>query len=136
EEGPLGHDRWPPSEMGPVREAELLASLALLGVDEHLWLDYRDGTCADVDLEEGTRRVQEIIEDIRPRSVFSFGPDGMTGHPDHKSVSAWTAEAFARSAPTGSRLYHATMLPDWVERFAPRFQPLNVFIEPGNPPTT
>ena len=136
EEGSLDHDRWPPSEMGRVREAELLASLAVLGVDEHIWLDYRDGTCAGVDPEEGIRRVQAIIEDVRPRSVFTFGPDGMTGHPDHRSVSAWTGEAFARAAAPGSRLYHATMPPDWVERFAPRFEPFNVFMEPGTPPST
>src|SRR6266540_5852515 len=136
EEGSMDEERWPTAKLGRVREAELMRSLEILGVADHRWLDYHDGTCASVDLNEGNGRIQALIEEVEPRSVFTFGPDGMTGHPDHRSVSAWTGEAFARAAAPGSRLYHATMPPDWVERFAPRFEPFNVFMDPGTPPTT
>src|SRR5439155_10948723 len=53
EEGSWDEDRWPSSEMGKVREQELMASLEVLGVTEHLWLDYYDGTCAGVEHSEG-----------------------------------------------------------------------------------
>src|SRR5439155_3823374 len=87
EEGSWDEERWPTSEMGKVREAELMQSLGILGVNEHHWLDYNDGTCDQVPFEEGVGRVKAIMVDVQPRSVFTFGPDGMTGHPDHKSVS-------------------------------------------------
>src|SRR5712691_5051188 len=89
EEGSFDEELWPSERMGAVREAELLRSLEVLGVREHIWLDYRDGTCAKVDPDEGRARVQAIMRDVRPDSVFTFGPDGMTGHADHKAVCAW-----------------------------------------------
>ena len=39
---------WPPARLARVREAELEASLAAVGVREHHWLDYPDGACATV----------------------------------------------------------------------------------------
>jgi LmbE family N-acetylglucosaminyl deacetylase len=136
EEGSWDEHRWPTSEMGKVREAEMMASLGVLGVTEHHWLDYYDGTCADVPFEEGVGRVRSILEDVKPRSVLTFGPDGMTGHADHKAVCAWTTEAFARAAPLGASLYYATMTPEWAEEFVPRFNQFNVFMEAGTPPVT
>ena len=52
EEGSWDEERWPTATLGAVREAELMRSLEILGVTEHRWLDYSDGTCADVDHEE------------------------------------------------------------------------------------
>jgi LmbE family N-acetylglucosaminyl deacetylase len=136
EEGSFDEERWPTSEMGRVREAELMESLAILGVTEHHWFDYYDGTCDQVPFEEGVHRTQAIMASVAPRSVFTFGPDGMTGHTDHKSVSAWTTEAFRRVAPEGAHLYYATMTPEWAEEFVPRFNQFNVFMEEGTPPVT
>jgi len=136
EEGSWDEERWPPADLGKVREAELMAGLAVLGVKEHMWLDYRDGTCDAVDPSEGTARVQTIIEDVRPDSILTFGPDGMTGHPDHKAVCAWTTEAFHRAGPAGARLYYATQTPEWAATFAPVMNRFNVFMEPGTPPQT
>ena len=134
--GSWDEERWPPATLGAVREQELLASMAILGVTEHHWLGYGDGACGDVDLEEGVARVRAMVDEIRPRTVLTFGPDGMTGHLDHKSVSAWTTEALVRSGQTQARLFYATVTPEWVERFAPRFEPFHVFMEPGTPPIT
>jgi LmbE family N-acetylglucosaminyl deacetylase len=136
EEGSWDEERWPTAEMGKVREAELMASLNTLGVREHHWLDYYDGTCARVPREEGVARVRAIMDDIRPRSVFTFGPDGMTGHDDHKSVCSWTTEAFHAVAHSGARLYYATTTPEWAEEFVPELNRFNVFMEEGTPPVT
>jgi len=43
---------------------------------------------------------------VRPRTVVSFGPDGFTGHPDHRAVSAWVDLALARASVV-PRLLHA-----------------------------
>jgi len=136
EEGSWDEERWPTSGMGKVREAELMASLHALGVTEHHWLDYYDGTCNRVPLEEGVERVRAVLEAVRPRAVFTFGPDGMTGHADHKAVCAWATEAFDRAALAGSRLYYATQTPEWAEEFVARLNQFNVFMEPGTPPVT
>lgn len=134
EEGSWDEDRWPSDRMGEIREAELLRSLEILGVGEHHWLDYRDGTCAEVDPEEALGKLVPIVEEVRPDAVLTFGPEGMTGHGDHKVVSRWAGEAFRRASKPGSRLYHAVYTQDWVDRFASRFQEFNLFLEQGTPP--
>ncbi len=136
EEGSWDEERWPTATMGEVREGELLRSLAALGVTEHNWLDYYDGTCAQVPKDEGVARVRTFLQEVRPAVVLTFGPDGMTGHDDHKSVCAWTTEAFQSAAPEGSRLYYATQTPEWAEEFVPVMNRFNVFMEDGTPPVT
>ncbi len=135
EQGSFDEERWPTATMGTVREAELTRCLEILGVKDHRWLDYYDGTCASVDHAEGVARIRAIIEDVRPDSVFTFGPDGMTDHDDHKAVSAWTTNAFHAAAKPGAKLYYATTTPEWAEKYVPVFNKFNVFA-PGFPPTT
>ena len=66
---------------------------------------------------EAVERLCAVLDRVRPDTVVTFGPDGLTGHDDHRTVSAWTAAAFDRAAPPGSRLLHATL----AERRAPRW---------------
>jgi LmbE family N-acetylglucosaminyl deacetylase len=136
EEGSWDEERWPTAEMGKVRDAELMESLRITGVTEHHWLDYRDATCADVPEDEAVDRVAELMESVAPDSVLTFGPDGMTDHPDHKAVSAWTTIAFSRAAKPGAKLYYATTTPEWAERFVPVMNRFNVFMSPDTPPVT
>lgn len=135
EGGSWDEERWPSATMGEVRAAELMESLRLLGVKEHHWLDYVDGTCHEVPFDEGVAKVQAILEEVNPDSVFSFGPDGMTGHKDHQATCAWAAEAFRRAAKPGAKLYHATTTQAWADVFVPRMNKFHVFAE-GYPPVT
>jgi LmbE family N-acetylglucosaminyl deacetylase len=132
--GSWDEERWPAESMAEVRESELKASLDALGVTEHIWLDYDDSACRDVPLEEAAERVAAIMKDVEPESVLTFGPEGMTGHPDHEAVSRWTSEAFHRAAKPGSRLYHATKTPEYLERMGPVLGP--VVFAPERPPVT
>ena len=78
---------------GQVRTVELEEALEVLGVSEHHWLDYPDGGCADVDTDEAVARIRSIVDEVRPDTVLTFGPDGITGHPDHQTVGAWADRA-------------------------------------------
>jgi LmbE family N-acetylglucosaminyl deacetylase len=98
------------------RERELRASLAELGVDDVRVLDYRDGECDLVDNEAAVAGITEQIDALRPDMVITFGPDGITGHRDHRIVSAWVTEA-SRRVGHGELLY-ATMTDEFVARNA------------------
>lgn len=135
EKGSWDEERWPSATMGQVRQAELERCLEILGVTEHRWLGYLDAECADVSLDEGIARAVSLIDEVAPDTVLTFGPDGMTDHPDHKAVSAWTTAAFGRAAKPGARLMYATQTPEWAERFVPILNRFNVFA-PGTPPVT
>ena len=136
EEGSWDEERWPTAKMGEVRDAELMESLNILGVTEHHWLDYYDATCADVPEAEAVAKVEAIMREVDPDSVFSFGPEGMTDHPDHKATCAWTTKAFERAAKPGAKLYYATTTPEWAAEFVPRMNKFNVFMSPDVPPVT
>jgi LmbE family N-acetylglucosaminyl deacetylase len=98
---------WPPERLAAERVGELERSLGILGVAEHQWLGYPDGGCADVPSADAVSRLGRLIEEVAPDTVVTFGPDGFTGHPDHRTVSAWTSAAFECAASPGSRLLHS-----------------------------
>ena len=135
EGGSLDEEKWPSATMGQVREQELLRSLAVLGVTEHLWLDL-----PDVDMETplpdvGAGPIRAVMEEVEPDTVLTFGPDGMTDHAGHKSVSRWATEGFHEVGKPGAKIFYATTTPDWAERWVPVYNRFNVF-RPGSPPVT
>ena len=136
EMGSPDEQRWPSgAPLAAVRTAEMEAALAILGVTEHHWLDYPDGGCAAVDQDEAVRRVAAVMEEVRPDTVLTFGPDGMTGHDDHKAASRWATEAVGSVGIPGAVLAYATKTPEWLEKFRARLDELNVFMG-AEPPRT
>ena len=95
---------WPPERLGALRRDESAAAMRILGVDDHRWLDYEDGTLAEVDPEEGVGRVAELLEEVQPDTILTFGRDGMTFHPDHMTIHAWVREAWERRGRAGRLL--------------------------------
>ena len=123
--------RWPPDRLAEIREAEMAACLAVLGVAEHHWLGYPDGGCAEVALDDGAGAVAELLEAVRPDTVLTFAPDGQTGHPDHIAVHLWTVEAVRR---TGIGTLHVVAnTPEFLEEHLAQFVALGAIV--GEPPT-
>ncbi len=101
-------EAWPPERLGPHRRAELQRALALVGVTEHQVLGLPDGGCADLPDSDVVPLIAAEIERCRPDLVLTFGPDGMTGHTDHRAVSRWTTLAW-REVGLGRLLFAMTM---------------------------
>jgi LmbE family N-acetylglucosaminyl deacetylase len=70
-----------------------------------------------------------VIEEVRPDTVVTFGPDGNTGHPDHRTVSAWATAAFDRAAAPGARLLHTVVTERWARRWKAVNERLGVFAD-------
>jgi LmbE family N-acetylglucosaminyl deacetylase len=105
--------QWPPQRLGAARRRELRESLAVLGVSELIVLGIEDGRCAHTD---ATASIGSLMRTVRPDVIVTFGPDGMTGHPDHRVVSRWTTDAWRASCP-GADLWYATVTPAWHRRW-------------------
>lgn len=101
--------------LADVRTRELENALAVLGVTEHHWLGYEDGRCADADPAPGVRRLVALLDEVRPDTVLTFGPDGFTGHPDHQAVSRWVDLALTRAAVTPMLLHAVATEEDRVD---------------------
>ena len=132
EAGTSDPDVWPPRRLARVREAELHASLAALGVTEHHLLGYVDGTLPDQDLGKAIDRVADIMAAVRPDTIITFGPDGLTGHPDHRRVSTWATVARELVAPD-ARLLYATTTARFVERWQHLHDRFDIFMDPDLP---
>ena len=117
-----------------LRERELAAARAVLGVTEQRFLGYEDGRCSEIPLGKGTRAVAAIIAAVAPDTIVTFGPDGITGHPDHLMVSAWTTAAWLASDRTATLLY-ATTTDTFADEFAALHEALEIF-PPGLPVRT
>jgi len=136
---------WPPERLAELRERELLESLALLDVQEHEWLGHRDGSLvdgaladgslADVPPEVGAAQVAALLERVRPDVVVTFGPDGMTGHSDHRAVSAWTTQAW-RDGGCRGELWYATKTPEFHQEWDEVHQRIGLWFEDATPPVT
>src|SRR5262249_25488644 len=62
--------------------------------------------------ERGAAELAVIIDEVRPDVIVTFGPDGMTGHPDHRAISAWTDIAWRLAGSRGA-LWYATLTPEF-----------------------
>jgi LmbE family N-acetylglucosaminyl deacetylase len=123
---------WPPARLAAERSAELARCLDILGVAEHHWLGYHDGQCAAVAVTDAVAGLCDLIDEVDPDTVLTFGPDGFTGHRDHQSVGAWTAAAFDKVARPGARLLQVAAGQQRSGRWKALNDRLGVF-EPGYP---
>lgn len=102
----------PEIETAQVREEELRAAAGIIGIRNVYLLGYIDGELEKSDFEEVTGRVLEIMEQVRPEVVITFGPDGISGHHDHIAIGKAATAAFERMATTGGdprKLYYVTV---------------------------
>ena len=92
--------------LGYVRELELRAAMAQLGVWDVRFLDYRDSGMAGTPENEDRRsfhqapaaeaveRIVRVMREVQPRIVLTWEPDGGYGHPDHVACHTHTVAAF------------------------------------------
>ena len=97
-----------PENLAQVRQEELRQAMTVTGVSDVRFLNYRDsgmdGTAdnshpaslSQASAEQVSARLAEIMEEIRPRLVFTHDPTGGYGHPDHRAVYRHTTAAFTQ----------------------------------------
>jgi LmbE family N-acetylglucosaminyl deacetylase len=123
---------WPPSRLAPLRRTELGKSLAAVGVDELHLLGLEDGTC---EAHDGTSAIARYISELEPDLIVTFGPDGMTGHPDHRAVSHWVTGAWAATGSTAP-LWYATLTDDFHARWGALNDEVGLWVDQPSPPCT
>jgi LmbE family N-acetylglucosaminyl deacetylase len=113
-------------ELGAVREDELRCAARALGIHEPFLLEFQDQGISTNDMaQQVAGRLREIIGATRPAVVVTWGPDGITGHPDHRMASNITTVVVQQEsllAYKPSKLYYLTF-PE--SRFAANPDPLN-----------
>ena len=129
EHGTSDPETWPPRRLAELRHTELRNSLAALDVDELHLLGYQDGDC---EREDGTQAIARHIAHIAPDLIVTFGPDGMTGHPDHRAVSRWTTDAWTSTRSHADLLY-ATLTADFHRKWDPLNNQIGLWADQPEP---
>jgi LmbE family N-acetylglucosaminyl deacetylase len=89
-------------QLARIRESELRAAAAVLGVREVSLLDYADGQLDRADVRRVVGQIADRVRRVRPEVVITFGPDGAYGHPDHIAISQFTTAALVAAADAPS----------------------------------
>lgn len=89
--------RWPKKKLAQIRKNELAEALKIIGVTEHSWLGYEDGRLQHLETSKPIAEIAAVIARVKPDTILTFGPDGITGHKDHCTISDWTLKAVKRA---------------------------------------
>jgi N-acetylglucosamine malate deacetylase 2 len=95
-----------PDETARIRENELRAAASVLGIANVRFLDYVDGELKQADLTEAIAHLRDMLRELRPGAVITFGPDGISGHADHVAVHRLATTAFDQAGLPQARLFY------------------------------
>jgi LmbE family N-acetylglucosaminyl deacetylase len=92
------------AELATVRAEEARCAAAAIGAQAPILLGFPDGKLGDylsnrAQIYQLTERIAKEIERLRPDVVITWGPDGGTGHPDHRIVSNVATQLLRAGAP-------------------------------------
>lgn len=105
-------------DLPEFREKELRAALEILGVSQvHIWdypdflpdsnrgMEHRNGLL-DVPFDDVVKRTQTLIDQLKPKSILTFAPNGSNGHPDHLMTHKFVMAALEKCQHKLSTLYY------------------------------
>jgi LmbE family N-acetylglucosaminyl deacetylase len=98
-----------------VRSEEARCATDALGIHPPILLGFPDAQLGNymedrARLFQLTARMQEELQRIRPDAVITWGPDGGTGHPDHRLVSSIVTQLARAGAPgVPERLFYVSL---------------------------
>lgn len=115
ENGFPADDRRPAEQRAAQRRGELRGAMEVIGVSDLRFLGVPDGAIADAPTRALVDRIAGIIREVRPDVIVTFGPDGITGHPDHIANSTIVTQAWI---DTGiGELWYAAKTDEWLDEW-------------------
>jgi len=110
-----------------IRRKETECACDKLGINPPQFLNAQDGLGLNghgnyyEEVPALKERIKQKIEELKPTTILTFGPDGDTGHPDHRLIGILTTEILLREDWANDiDLYYfgwtkeqAAKFPDW-----------------------
>ena len=73
-----------------------------------------------------------MLDDVSPDTILTFGPDGMTFHPDHVAIHRWVTEAWKRR-DRSPRLLYTALESEHRRRFGDRLEAWGIYMTDERP---
>lgn len=81
-------------KLGEIRAKELRRSAKILGVKKVYFLGFKDGTLSNNLYHELSAKIKRHLMKLKPQTLITFEPQGVSGHIDHITVSMATSFVF------------------------------------------
>ncbi len=99
--------------LGKVREGEARCACSALGIKPPILMGFMDGGLPERDtIPKVVERVRSLVDELKPNVLITWGPDGLSGHPDHRMISAITTQVFEEQGKlefNPQRLYYVAI---------------------------
>jgi LmbE family N-acetylglucosaminyl deacetylase len=112
-------------DLGRVRRDEARCAADALDIHPPILLDFPDAALGNYTEDRErlfrlTQQLQKEIERLRPDAVLTWGPDGGTGHPDHRLVGSIVTQLVRAGAPGApQRLFYFSIPAEGVRMMNP-----------------
>ena len=92
--------------LSQIRTKELLKSAKILGIKKVYFLGFADGTLNNAIYNQLADKIEKKLRQLRPETIMTFEPRGISGHIDHIVVSMVTTYVFYKSPTIHKLLYY------------------------------
>lgn len=92
------HEDIDQESLAEVREQELQKAVRVLNIQSVSFLGYKDGELKNETRGELEDKIYKHLVEKKPSIVITFGPKGISNHPDHIKISRATTYAFQKYA--------------------------------------
>ena len=104
-------------ELARVRAEEARCASNALAIHPPIPLGFPDGKLGDYTTDPSllyrlAPRLAEVLDSLRPDAVITWGPDGGTGHPDHRLVHNIVLQLARAGAPGATERIFFMYIPD------------------------
>jgi LmbE family N-acetylglucosaminyl deacetylase len=130
--GSQDEELWPSHLIGNIRTHEQLEANEILGITQTIFFGFEDGQLHATQARL-TAELRRLIKRYRPVLVVTYGPDGLTGHPDHRVVSACATQAFRQASLVDSELWYIAATEEWRKHIRPHLESANAMYGPEYP---
>jgi LmbE family N-acetylglucosaminyl deacetylase len=103
-------------KLAAVRRDEARCACRQLGIQPPVLIGLEDGAMQDT-ANKATlaREVARLLAELRPDVVVTWGPEGVSGHTDHRLVSSVVTEVYQSMESPPVRLYYAGLSAERAE---------------------
>lgn len=89
-----------------IRAEELNSSAKILGAKDVIFLDFVDGSLSNNLYHQLADRLKSLLETLRPQTIITFEPLGVSGHIDHITITSVVNYLFDRLSYIRKIMYY------------------------------
>lgn len=93
-------------KLSEIRKEEYHKAAKILGIKKSYCLKYEDGTLSNNKYHEIASKIETLLRKIKPDTLITFEPKGVSGHIDHIAVSMITTYIFKKNSWIKKLMYY------------------------------